>query len=162
MFVIAAGFTATFLTSCGEDNKATCSDTMHNGTDTGSHTIPVVNLKISDTLYVTEGTTSGDGKIAVFTKALDTTFVGVLDASNCNKMTLEPITSPRFNINDSTYVENLSADGTATVNGNNISTSITLQSGVIKTTQSSLSALNNLNLGSLPIKFTVTGTFIKL
>ena len=160
-FSLFAVVIAAFLVGCGSDTVVSlCDDTLHVGEDTGHHTIPVVNLALTDTIDVTAGAAS-DGKVSIFDHRLNANFVGDLKTGDCNKVTLETITSPDFVISDSSHVTNLEANGTAVINGDVITTSIVVKKGVMHTTSVSIIALDGFNFASVPGLFVIPGVFKK-
>lgn len=167
-FVLAVGFAATFLTtSCGDD-AATADCYSFAVTDTGGHSVwlgPVkapLNL-IHDSLV---GTVSGS-TVTISSQALGRDLTGTIDASDCNKVTLDSV---RFPVGDTLKIATtlpipggfvkiwgIRAGGSGTINSSGaVSTSIKIASG-----NTNLTAPLDLSTITPGMKLELKGSFIK-
>lgn len=166
-FVLAASFVATFLTGCTTDDTKAPSCYSFNVIDTGAHKIFIGSLlaplsPIHDSLV---GKVIGDS-VSIYSLALTRNITGKINASDCNKVDLDPIV---FAANDSlvipttlpiaggnVIIKNIEATGFGTINSaGEVKTTITISKG--STNISTPINLTNLSGLGLSLK----GSFIK-
>ncbi len=168
-FVLAAGFAATFLTSCTEKTDGDCNQA--NGRDTGAHIVFINELNtsslgltpIQDTL---DATVTGS-TVSITSTALGRTLTGTIDPSDCNKILLDSVI---FSEGDTLKIPTatlpipggivkiwgIRGGGTGTVTPTGSTTRINIVAG--KTNISAPIDLTNLN----NLKLNLRGTFLNL
>lgn len=167
MFVMAAGFVATFLTGCGDGGEGpTCYSIA--GRDTGAHIVFIDALNpgltpISDTL---DAVVTGS-EVEISSKALGRTLTGTISASDCNSIVLDSVIfveGDTLKIASSTLpvpggvvkIWNIRGGGTGTVTSTGATTRINIAKGNTNITD----PINLSNLSGL--KLNLRGTFKKL
>jgi len=152
----------TFLTSCGGDEEVTYTEDDFTGEFRGTYSFENLGAiidPVTDTVIITN-TTAGDSKINVYSKILDASFEGtVKDDGSVTIPSFESsefIVSPMDTAGNETKVTNLKLTGSGSIDGKTAGAKfkfkLTVQTGVIHTTDPDLSIIDGKNIGGGIVK----------
>jgi hypothetical protein len=151
-----------FITSCKDDEKVTYTEDDFVGEYRGTYSFEGLGAiidPVTDTVLVTN-TTAGDSKVNVYSRILDASFEGtVKDDGSVTIPSFESsefIVSPMDTAGNETKVTNLKLTGSGSIDGKTAGAKfkfkLTVQTGVIHTTDPDLTIINGKNIGGGIVK----------
>ncbi len=161
-FTVLAVAALSFVTSCKDDEKVTYTEADFLGEYRGTYSFEGLGAiidPVTDTVFVTN-TTVGDNKVNVYSKILDASFEGTVSENGSVVIpsfeSSEFIVSPLDTAGNETKVTNLKLTGSGTLNGKTAGSALkfklTVQTGVIHTTDPDLSIIDGKNIGGGIVK----------
>ena len=169
-FVIAAGFSATLLTGCGDDTN-TCNPDGFKGTFNGNHKVKIgladlAALGVVDPIPDVLVSSVTGSQVSITSDLLPIALTGTISASNSNLLNLDELilgAGDTIRIpsgiapDDTMKIWDLRAGGTGNLDCNTVTTSLKVKAG--KTNLGSIGGFNLANLNNLNLE--LAGSFTR-